>query len=91
VRYVNSYLQSKQSKYGIRKIRYDLLQKNIDSEILEQVIADNTADEYAIAYAIWQRKFGATPSDTKERQRQMRFLQSRGFGIDVIVKIINNK
>ncbi|HLX54141.1 MAG TPA: recombination regulator RecX [Aquella sp.] len=90
-RYINSYLRSKQVKYGIRKIRYDLLQKNVDADVLEEVLASNQANEYEAAYTIWQRKFGVVATENKERLRQMRFLQSRGFSSDVITKIIKNK
>jgi regulatory protein len=90
-RYINSYLRSKQAKYSIRKIRYDLLQKHVDPEILEEILTNNQTDEYTIAHNIWQRKFGITANDNKERQRQMRFLQSRGFSANVVAKIINKK
>jgi regulatory protein len=87
-RYINSYLRSKQIKYGIRKIRYDLLQKNVDSSLLDEVLAANQTDEYKIAYSLWQRKFGKLATDNKDRLKQMRFLQSRGFSSYVIAKII---
>lgn len=91
-RYINSYLRSKQTKYGIRKIRYDLLQKNVDTDVLEDVLANNNqTDEYETAYTLWQRKFGIIATETKERLKQMRFLQSRGFSSDVITKIIKVK
>jgi regulatory protein len=90
-RYINSYLRSKQTKYGIRKIRYDLLQKNVDADILEEALANNKVDEYEAAYTIWQRKFDAIATENKERLRQVRFLQSRGFSSDIIAKIINKK
>jgi len=90
-RYINSYLHSKQTKYSIKKIRYDLLQKNVDADVLEEVLANNQVNEYEAAHAIWQRKFGVIATDSKERLKQMRFLQSRGFSSSIIAKIIKNK
>ncbi|MCC2625113.1 MAG: recombination regulator RecX [Burkholderiales bacterium] len=91
-RFISNYLRSKQSKYGLKKIRYDLLQKNVDANILEEVLANNhTSDEYEVAYNIWQRKFGMPATENKERLKQIRFLQSRGFSPDVITKIIKHK
>ncbi|MCE3268280.1 MAG: recombination regulator RecX [Burkholderiales bacterium] len=87
-RYINSYLRSKQIKYGVKKIRYDLLQKNVDSDLLDEVLAANQTNEYEIAYSLWQRKFGKLATDNKDRLKQMRFLQSRGFSSYVISKII---
>lgn len=37
---------------------------------------------------VWQSKFGALPQDVKEKARQMRFLQARGFSLDVIFKVL---
>jgi regulatory protein len=37
---------------------------------------------------VWQRRFGAVPQDAKEKAKQMRFLLSRGFSMDVIVKVL---
>jgi len=37
---------------------------------------------------VWQRKFGVAPQDAKEKARQMRFMQSRGFGFDVIFQVL---
>jgi regulatory protein len=91
-RYINSYLRSKQTKYGIKKIRYDLLQKNVDAAVLEEILANSqVSDEYQIAHSIWQRNFGVIATENKERLKQIRFLQSRGFSSGIIAKIINNK
>lgn len=90
-RYISNYLHSKQVKYGIRKIRYDLLQKKVNIETLDEILEENKTDEYTVAYSIWQRKFGQGPIDNKERMRQVRFLQSRGFSSEIISRIINGK
>lgn len=87
-RYISSYLGHYQSKYGIKKIRYNLLQKKVDPDILDKVLVGAT-DEYTVACTIWQRKFGAPALDNKERLRQIRFLQNRGFSFEVITKILS--
>ena len=40
---------------------------------------------------IWRKKFKAIPASRDEWARQARFLQSRGFGFDVIKKVLNQK
>jgi regulatory protein len=37
---------------------------------------------------VWQRKFGNIAQDEKEKGKQMRFMQSRGFSIDIILKVL---
>jgi regulatory protein len=89
-RYVAGYISAKKNKYGSLKIRYNLQQKKVDPDLVEQILNQNASDEYQIAHKIWQRKFGdKTPNDTKEKMRQSRFLQSRGFSYDIIMRIIN--
>jgi regulatory protein len=39
---------------------------------------------------VWQRKFGSLPQDAKEKAKQMRFLQSRGFSMEVIFKVMRH-
>jgi regulatory protein len=40
------------------------------------------------ARSVWQRKFAAPPQDQQEKAKQVRFLQSRGFSMDVIFKVM---
>jgi len=46
--------------------------------------------ELDAAREVWQRKFGIQPREDKEKARQMRFLQSRGFSIEVILKVLKS-
>ena len=46
--------------------------------------------ELAAAREVWQRKFGTAPQDEKEKAKQVRFLQSRGFSLDVIFKVLRH-
>ena len=62
---------------GPIKIRLDLKQRGIDQFDLSGF------DFYALAYKIRERKFGqSVPSDFKEKAKQQRFLQSRGFSFE---------
>ncbi|MEQ1629234.1 MAG: RecX family transcriptional regulator, partial [Gallionella sp.] len=44
--------------------------------------------ELEAARDVWRRKFGQLPQDAKEKAKQMRFMHSRGFGFDVIFKVL---
>jgi regulatory protein len=90
-RFVNSYIDSKKNKYGPLKIRYNLLQKQVDPDLIQETLSEKISDEYKIAHEIWQRKFGVVPKDQNEKLKQVRFLQNRGFSFDTIIKVINNK
>ena len=44
--------------------------------------------ELAAARDVWKKKFGVAPEDEKEKAKQMRFMQSRGFSLDVVFKVL---
>ena len=85
-RFVDSFVQSRinQGK-GPERIRAELGQKGVRDAVIEQALENSGADWYAMAREIRVGKFGAeSPADFKEKARQMRFLQYRGFETDHI-------
>jgi regulatory protein len=44
--------------------------------------------ELESAREVWRRKFPEPPANANEKARQMRFLQGRGFSLDIIRKVI---
>ena len=38
--------------------------------------------------ALWQRRFGEPPRDERDKAKQVRFLQSRGFALSVILRFL---
>jgi len=46
------------------------------------------AGELEAARNVWQRKFATPPLGQKEKAKQVRFLQSRGFSMEVIFKVM---
>jgi regulatory protein len=43
------------------------------------------------AMVVWQRKFGTIAQDEKEKGKQVRFMQSRGFSLDIIFKVMRQR
>ncbi len=65
---------------GPTRIHGDLGQRGVSSELVDEVLDDMSADWFALAVEVREKKFGAAlPPDFKEKARQMRFLQYRGF------------
>ncbi len=90
-RYAEAYLRGNAARFGAAKLRQTLRAKGIPSELVEQQLADTDApDELSRAREIWARKFGTAPADAREWARQARFLQSRGFAVDVIRKLLKD-
>ena len=65
---------------GPVRIRQELGERDLDAGLIDVVLDDVAADWYALARQIREKKFGpGLPRDFKEKARQMRFLQYRGF------------
>ncbi|MDH4286986.1 MAG: recombination regulator RecX [Gallionella sp.] len=81
-------LHAKRSRFGTQRITHELRQKGIAEELINAALPELKESELAAAREVWQRKFGALPQDEKEKARQIRFLQSRGFGFEVIFQAL---
>jgi regulatory protein len=75
------------TRFGTQRIAHELRQKGISDELISAAIPQMKEGELEAARAVWQRKFVSPPQDQKEKAKQVRFLQSRGFSMDVIFKV----
>lgn len=89
-RFAEQVVRHRQGQVGLRRIRQELREKGVASEVIQAELAAVEQDDLAVARALWLRKFGHQPQTDKEKAKQVRFLQSRGFGYDVILKILRN-
>ena len=80
----------RRSRYGSQRIAYELRQKGIGEELIAGTLPQLKATELEAAHEVWARKFGQPAQDQKERARQARFLQSRGFAMDIILRVLKN-
>jgi regulatory protein len=80
-RFADSFIQSRVSQgKGPVRIRLELGQRGLDENLVNAVLDDRDDDWEALARSTRQRKFGSgQPADFREKARQMRFLQYRGF------------
>lgn len=69
---------------GPLKIKQGLLRSGVSDEVIEQLMQDAEVDWHACIKRVWVKKFAEYPSTMKEKARQQRFLQQRGFGFDLI-------
>ncbi len=81
-------LHARRDRFGTQRITHELRQKGITEELISAALPALKESELEAARNVWQRKFGTQPHDAKEKARQMRFLQSRGFGFDVILLVL---
>jgi regulatory protein len=82
-------VHAKRSRFGTQRIAYELRQKGIPQNLINEALPELKESELDTAREVWQRKFGILARDAKERGKQIRFLQSRGFSMDIIFKVLN--
>lgn len=81
-------VHAKRSRFGTQRITHELRQKGIAEELISAALPALKESELEAAREVWQRKFGTLPQDAKEKAKQMRFLQSRGFALNVVFKVL---
>jgi regulatory protein len=85
-RFVESFVQSRISQgKGPLRIHADLGQRGVADSLVDAVLAEAGEDWIALARSARQKKFGRSrPADFRDKARQMRFLQYRGFEPDQV-------
>lgn len=86
-RYARSRVRMRSARYGNRRLAYELAMKGIDAEEVQEALQE-AGDEFERAWAVWSRRYGNPPEDYKEKTRQARFLAARGFGFDMIERVL---
>jgi len=88
-RFAESYVRSKAGRLGSARLRRELGERGVSSDIVTMVLDEALPDdELTRARAVWQKKFGDPPQDRNDWARQARFLQTRGFAVEVIRKLL---
>jgi len=87
-RYARAMATQKAGGYSRRSIAEALKAKGIARIDIEQALAEADADDEKALRALWQRRFGRPPADEREKARQVRFLQARGFALSAIFKLL---
>lgn len=80
-RFIESFLQSRISQgKGPLRIRQELGERELDSSMIEEAFTNASEDWFTLAEKVRVKKFGpGLPREFRDKARQMRFLQYRGF------------
>ena len=81
-------VHAKRSRFGTQRIAHELRQKGIPENLINEALPELKDSELETAREVWKKKFGSIAQDEKEKGKQVRFLQSRGFSMDAIFKIL---
>lgn len=89
-RYANAMVARKAGSYSRRAILETLKMQGVHQETIEGALAEHAVDDETAMRQLWQRRFGQAPADDREKARQVRFLQSRGFALSAIFKLLRS-
>jgi regulatory protein len=87
-RVLESVVNRRSGKLGTQRIKQELQAKGLDPQAISQAVGELHATEQVRAQSVWAKKFGALAQDATEAARQMRFLAARGFGGEVIRRVV---
>jgi len=92
VRFVEQFIWSRvQRGAGPLKIHAELRERGVDERLIEDSIEALADDWQRVLCAVREKKFGRVlPGDFRERSRQMRFLQQRGFTAEQIGRVFRD-
>ncbi len=91
-RFTESLVTTRRSQgHGPLRIRHDLKQKGVATPIIHRWLDERSDEWMELIHRVRRQKFGEMPpGDLKERARQARFLQSRGFTAEQIHKTLKS-
>lgn len=87
-RMVEQTVHTRRGRYGVMRIVRELRGKGVSEEAISKVKPQIRESEQEAARAVWGKKFGRLPRNASERGKQIRFMQGRGFDLDVILKLL---
>lgn len=87
-RVLESVIHRRAAKLGATRIRQELQDKGLDSQMVEQAMLELQSSEFERAREIWRKKFRLPPDSPAAHARQVRFLMARGFSAEVVRRVL---
>jgi len=90
-RFAEALVRRRSERYGMRKIADELERAGVNSKESAKLLGVLKETEFQRAFDLWTKKYGVRAEDQKERARQYRFLASKGFGSEIVAKVIGGQ
>lgn len=81
-RYAEQAIRAKARRFGPRMLAHQLRGKGVAEEAIAQAFTAAGEEGASSIERIWASRFRAAPADEREKARQVRFLQARGFSLE---------
>ena len=88
-RFSESYIRYRVKKgFGPLRIQNELVEKGIEYELIQAYLGEYESQWFGLMQQQRQKKFGACiPDDYKEKMKQARFLQNKGFSPESVMRL----
>ena len=89
-RYAAMYIENQKSRKGMARIRMELVQKGVSSEIIQQAFEEaeeKTDSRSVIRQMLEKKRRGEGPLEEKEKQRLYGFFMRKGFSSSDILAV----
>ena len=92
-RFAENYTRYRSNRgFGGQKIRQELKERGVAVELINDTLNEANIDWFALAITVRCKRFGEqNPDDFKDRAKQQRFLQYRGFTHQQISESFNTE
>jgi regulatory protein len=89
-RFAEQSIRARSRRFGPRMLVYQLRGKGVADEAIEQAFRAAGDEGASSIERVWSSRFHAPPANDREKARQVRFLQARGFALEDIFQYLKN-
>ncbi len=83
-----SLVHTRAPRLGTQRLVHEMRRKGLSEDLVRQQAEALRATELERAQAVWRQRFGQPPATPQEAAKQMRFLAARGFGGEVVRRVV---
>jgi regulatory protein len=87
-RFASDLIRAKSGRYTKRAIAQLLEASGVPQEVAAAALDAVDVDDRSALVALWRRRFGRAPADDRDKARQIRYLQARGFSLSAILQLL---
>jgi regulatory protein len=87
-RFARAVVGQKAGHHSQRSIAAGLKAKGVAPDDIDDALREADLDDDAALRSLWERRFGQLPGNDREKARQVRYLQARGFSVSAILKLL---
>lgn len=87
-RFAEQSIRAKARRFGPRRLAEQLRAKGVDDDAIAAAFREAGEEGASSLDRVWASRFRDAPADERERARQVRFLQGRGFALEDILRFL---